>query len=140
METDDIRGGRRGRPARPVHMFTMDGRPMHVFGSSVEASASTGVNRGDISACCLGRRLSAGGYRWSFSASAPPARRPRSPRSVHQYRMDGSYVRAWPSVTEAARRTGVSAGNIYSCCHPSGRLLSAGGYRWSYDEGVVFNV
>lgn len=44
----------------------------------------------------------------------------------------GIVVQTYRAVQEAARETGISAGNITRCC--KGRTQHAGGYRWEYAE------
>ena len=52
--------------------------------------------------------------------------------SVLQFTKDGKFVNEFPSISEAARCTGINQGNICSCC--KGRFKSAGGYIWKYHE------
>ena len=40
----------------------------------------------------------------------------------------------YQSTKEAGRQTGISQGNICSCCH--GRLKTAGGYKWMFLGGI----
>ena len=42
------------------------GKLMGDFKSASEAAAKTGINATNISACCRGRRLSSGGFRWFY--------------------------------------------------------------------------
>lgn len=51
---------------RPVFQLNEFGNVLNTFDSVKEASKITGVNQGNISQCCNGRRLTAGGYIWIF--------------------------------------------------------------------------
>lgn len=37
------------------------------YGSTLEAATRTGINKGNINSCCMGRRKTAGGFRWEYA-------------------------------------------------------------------------
>nr|DAW13470.1 MAG TPA: Intron encoded nuclease repeat motif [Caudoviricetes sp.] len=43
-----------------------DGRTIGIFESMKEAERATGIFHESISACCRGKRRSAGGFNWSY--------------------------------------------------------------------------
>ena len=49
-------------------------------------------------------------------------------KPVAQLNLDGTLIKVWDGVSEAARGLGIYTGNISSCC--KGRLHKTGGYRW----------
>ena len=51
---------------KEVLQFTKDGKFVNEFPSAQEAGRCTGINRGNIWACCKGRYKSAGGYIWKY--------------------------------------------------------------------------
>lgn len=51
---------------------------------------------------------------------------------VYQYDLDGNFISEFSSTREAERETGISHTQIGNCCN--GKLNTAGGYVWSYDE------
>ena len=53
-------------------------------------------------------------------------------KPVLQYDLNGILVKEWPSIAEAKRILGISAGNIYSVCQK--KRKRAGGYVWAYKE------
>lgn len=53
---------------KKVIQYTKDGDFVNEFESTLKASKLTGINQGNISLCCLGKRKSAGGYVWQFVA------------------------------------------------------------------------
>lgn len=55
------------RSAKPVYQAGLDGAYIARWASAREASQKLGVEFKNISACCLGKRCSAGGYRWRFA-------------------------------------------------------------------------
>jgi len=52
--------------------------------------------------------------------------------AVRQYTIDMEYLNEFFSIQEASRCTKINRGNISSCC--SGKLNSAGGFKWNYTE------
>jgi len=53
-------------------------------------------------------------------------------KKVYQYSMDGTYIRPFVSVTEAAGHLGKSVNGISLCAR--GERKSAYKFRWSYEE------
>ena len=51
---------------KPVAMY-INGMIIRCFDSAIDAQEETGINRKNISACCLGHRKTAGGYNWKFA-------------------------------------------------------------------------
>ena len=52
---------------------------------------------------------------------------------ILQFTKDGTFVKEWPSLSEAYRQLGISYGNICNCL--KGRRKSAGGFVWRYAPG-----
>jgi len=56
-----------GGTDKPVRQLSKIGEFVKTFQSAYDAFRKTGINRGNISSCCTGRRKSVGGYRWQFA-------------------------------------------------------------------------
>lgn len=56
----------------------------------------------------------------------------RRRKVILQYSMNNVFIRQWPSLVEASRALGIAVSSISSCC--TGRIKSAGGYIWRYDD------
>lgn len=52
--------------AKPVLQFTKDGVFVKEWGCAMDACRALGIPKPNLSACCLGKRTSAGGYKWAF--------------------------------------------------------------------------
>lgn len=52
---------------------------------------------------------------------------------ILQFTKDGTFVKEWPSLSEAYRQLGILQSHICQCC--KGRRKSAGGYIWRYAHG-----
>ena len=59
-------------------------------------------------------------------------------RAVNQYDKDWNFVKRYLSIRDAAKQTGVNAGNICVCC--KGRIDKAGGYHWVYAYKVKMHL
>lgn len=53
-------------------------------------------------------------------------------RPVVQYDKNGTRLKQYDSVSEAAKTVGVKVGNISKCCNGKGK--SAGGFKWLYAD------
>lgn len=53
--------------SRPILMFTKDGEFIREFPSAKIAEDELGISHTHISQCCTGKRMTTGGYRWSFA-------------------------------------------------------------------------
>lgn len=53
---------------------------------------------------------------------------------VVQADLNGTPIKTWASMCEAAQFVGVSSGKISECC--TGRRKTVGGYKWFYADGV----
>ena len=49
---------------------------------------------------------------------------------VIQYAINDELIKEYPSLSEAARKTGTNVGSISECCH--GHRETEGGYKWSF--------
>lgn len=52
--------------AKPVNQFSLDGRLLNTYKSTMEASRQTGISQGDISDCCRNKRGRAGNFIWKY--------------------------------------------------------------------------
>lgn len=56
----------------------------------------------------------------------------RKKRKINQYELDGTFIRGFNSITEAAKDLNISASGISQCL--SGKNKKSGGYIWKYTE------
>lgn len=59
-------GTRNQQVSKPVNQYDLQWNLVAIYESLNEASRQTGVNQGNISAVCLGRYKTAGGFRWRY--------------------------------------------------------------------------
>ncbi len=66
MRASAIRRG--ANTGKPVAQYSIDGIYIKTFKSSHEAERETCIAQQNIGKCCLGKRPSAGGFKWAFSS------------------------------------------------------------------------
>lgn len=54
------------QPKKAVIQYTLNGEFVAKYSSTKDAERQTGVNSGNISLCCQGKRPTAGGYKWAY--------------------------------------------------------------------------
>lgn len=115
----------------PVYQFTQEGVLISMYTSPSEASLSTGIDAGKIRAVCNGKRMSAGGYVWSYSDSVDKYNPQKNrTKAVKQMDMSGNTIKVYGSIRQAEDELGVSHSLISACC--IGKRKSTGGYRWAF--------
>ena len=55
-------------------------------------------------------------------------------KAVVQCREEGTSINTFESAKEAERQTGINNANIISCCIGRKSHLTAGGYKWRYEN------
>ena len=58
----------------------------------------------------------------------------KTSKQIVQYTLTGEFIKAYPSLNEAERQTGLSKHNIRRVCDNSYGYKSAGGFAWKYKE------
>ena len=53
----------------PVYKLNLEGKIIDEYPSTREADRQNNLSNGAVSAVCLGKRMTAGGYRWAFVKS-----------------------------------------------------------------------
>lgn len=139
-----------GDNSKPVVQVSPDGKYfINEFNSATEAKEEVSI-ASHITDCCIGTRATAGGYQWRFAedyeynlpvglethqfyqeqarliAFEKVAESKFKP--VAQYDIQGTFIRTFDSVRDAAQSTGTDRTSLIQCC--SGRNKSAGGFIW----------
>lgn len=132
--TNLSRGGQRGgESCKPVKQYTLNGQLVSTYPSAKAASEQVdAANQSYITQCCKGKRVSAGGYLWSYEYATPPAYTKKYYKPVDQFTVDGIKIASFISLTAACDATGLSVSTIGDCCR--GRLKTSGGFVWRYQH------
>ena len=59
-----ISNSRKGKHVRPVVQLDKNGNTVRTFPSRIVAEHETGIDAGHIGSVCIGKRATAGGYKW----------------------------------------------------------------------------
>lgn len=141
---------------RPVNQYSLEGIYLHTWYSIKEAAEATNLTYTNIVACCSGKSLRAGEYRWQYwddsgleediesyyvlTGFANPREVEelkklnfeinRENQKILQYSIFGDFIKEWSSIHEAALFYQTPDSNICAVCQ--GRSKSARGYVWRY--------
>ena len=126
-------GGRSNR-GHPIYQYTLDGKFIRGFATLGDAQQAIGRT---ISLAACRQNTSQGGYIWrrykvdKLDVDVKPY---VNKKPVHQYSIDGYYIKTHNSLREAAlevrgRKTGTMIG---AACR--GRYDTVYGYRWSFEK------
>lgn len=127
-----VKGGKRG-----VCCYDSEGVKVRVFSTVLEGAFFIGEKRtGNVSACCTGKKRSAGGYQWRHQSDnlnfIEPLKKKRLPtKCISQFDRDGNKLKVFNSLTEAASSVKVPVANITRSA-TSG--YAAGGFYWRYED------
>lgn len=122
-----------------VLQFSLNSNLLNEFESGREAAKSLDISPSLISASCLGKQKSAGGYIWIYkedyeSRGLEINAYKKNTRSKNVVRMSlsGEYMDEYESVVEAERQLGIKRSNITSVCR--GEQKTSSGFKWAYKE------
>jgi hypothetical protein len=118
--------------ARPVCKLDQNGLFVKEFDSIVNAAKDSALNPNQISAVCIGKKFTAGGYRWVYKEEfGNTLRENKREKRVQQIAPTGDVVRVFATASEAANAIGCKIKKMrYACIN--GRVC--GGYTWKYVE------
>ncbi len=127
---------------KAVQKLTLEGEFIEEFMSQVEAFNKTGINRCNISSCCLGKIAQAGAFKWRFTDETE--RKDSIVKlkkiSINQITEDETILRTFNSIKEAALILEVSSRTIRRACK-SGKKTRKGFYLeyTNSEDGYRFN-
>lgn len=117
--------------SKHILQFNQRGELLAEYPSSMEASRITETSWRHISACCHGKRKTAGGYLWKYKEDmelGPPESIIPPLTIISKYSRDGQLLWIYSSIYEAAEDVGTTATHISGCV--LGKRKSAGGFIW----------
>lgn len=120
---------------KEVRQYDFDGQLISVFKSLKVCSVELGLRQGNISSCCNGKYISTGGFVFRFGNEPFDKYRTETDRRNEPVivkmldKKSGETLKSFCSMGDAERNTGISKSNIQRAI--SGKLKSAGGFKWS---------
>jgi predicted DNA-binding protein YlxM (UPF0122 family) len=132
---------------RAVCQFELDGKFIREFPSINKAAKPMNMSKYSILSCAFKIIESSGGFQWRFKDEVVNKDgkigniKPTGPvlphfhLAVYQFGLDGTFIRQYPSIIEAAKKTNISRYTIFSCADK--KIKSAGGFKWQFKKEVV---
>lgn len=120
--------------SKTIYQYSIDGEFVKEWKSAITIERELGYSSTCIGACCLGRRKQAYGYIWKhdYAEKVESITIGLECNPIHQYSLDGKFIRSWKSGKQIEKELGFYSTNIYLCCN--GGQISAYGFLWSYDK------
>lgn len=116
-----------------VDQYDKRGNLLASYDTVSAAGEATGVDAGNISACCSKTLKTAGKFVWRYKGEEFGLATHKASRRVQQFdKATGEFISEFASVKEAGERCAIESSNISRCC--TGKIKSAGGYVWKYPE------
>ena len=130
---------------KPVYQYSIDGEYIQTFVSSMQAAEILGCTSRSIRKACCGDLKQTGGYQWRHEKydKIESIRNEKSvkltrTKEVHQYTINGEYIRSFPSAKEATNFLNeTNSTKIKRAC--LGDVKQAYGYKWSYIKSENYN-
>lgn len=120
---------------KSVIQVTLEGKFVCKYPSLVDAEKATKIDSRSICLVCQGKRRKAGEYVWFYEKDYVQGRGMRKLaqcKKVRQFMRDGTFVKEYESVQDAAKAVGALHSNISNAC--LNRLQTSKGYIWRYIE------
>jgi len=120
---------------KPVSMYSLNGGLIKTFPSVTAAAEAMGVTDSCISACANKSTKSCCNKIWRYfeCEQLPQNEMPSKHKlckSIYQYDLQGTYIKEFDSLQEAAQATGVSVTAISNAA--KGKTMQSGGFIWRY--------
>lgn len=134
------RGNKACAKGRSVIRISLDGSEYKVYRSLTEAATENNQTVARISMVCSGKRITSGNYRWKYydggelQQKFEPLPLEDYPKiQVHQYTLDGQYVRSFVSAIAAAKSLNKHCtSSILNVCR---KQCGIGyGYQWRFEK------
>lgn len=125
---------------KPVHQYTREGKYIKSYKSAKEAEVlNLFFSYKNINACCKGSKKTHHNFMFSFDKKENIEPFDRSIKSgakeVHQYTLEGIYIKSYPSATRAGKELGLKFHSGINCCCTNYKgTVSAYGFKWSHDK------
>lgn len=125
-----------------IYKYDIEGNYISCYTTCVEAGKKNFLYPRVIEKCCRGELKSAGGFQWR---RVKPNTHTKNigklntgngnkylPTKVSQYKEDGTYIKTYPSIRQAAKELGIDPKNIREVLN--GHQKRAASYIWKKEE------
>lgn len=124
--------------AIPIAQYELDGTFIRTWECAMDVEKEWQIKHlhSGIAGCCRNKNRSAHGFMWKYyngdNSNIEPYKENTNKKLVEQYSITGEYIRAFESVLEASRISGISDTKIISSCKKE--KSTCGGYQWKYQK------
>lgn len=129
-----------------VLKFTREGKFVCAYSAAAEAAKALGIYPESLERCLKGNQKTAGGYQWRYRVDPNfddgmidipplPTRKYINAKIVYQFGQDGTFIREYPSMSEAARKVGISKHCLESCIK---NKKTGAGFQWRHASEPLF--
>jgi len=105
-----------------VNQYTLEGVFIKKYESIQDACKAVDRCASVISACCIGKSKTSGGFIWKFD----------DVYTFNQYSLSGELINEFETITKAAESTGTKPSGISQCIH--GKCRTSGGFIWKRES------
>jgi hypothetical protein len=118
---------------RPVIKYTLAGKKVDEYSSVAEAAQKNNSHRSSVRAVVQQKLKQLNGYVYRFKGTPYTGEYKdfSYEKKVTQYSLQGKKIKVYPSVKEAAHKTGNDSDTISKCALH--KTMTCGGYVWRYD-------
>lgn len=122
----------------PVCQYDLEGNFLKRYDGILDGSVATGVESGNISACCKNKIKTSGGFIWQYDGVELTLENllwhssDDNKVAVCQYSLSGGFIKKYKSSTEASIEVAVNNSLIVECC--KGHRKTGRGYIWRYAD------
>lgn len=120
--------------SKNIFQFDLYGNLIKEWESTTQIYNNLGFSRDCITECCRGSKGFYNKFQWSYNNDCDMYYNERSYRTIHQYDLQGNYIRPFLNAKEASGITGANQTTITNCCNKRNKVFTSGGYRWSYEK------
>lgn len=118
----------------PVLCYDLNNNFIKKYESAVAAGNELGISASGITACCrlYKGRASAAGFKWKYEKSdidISTIEYQEQKKVIHQFDLDGNFIRSYESISEGARQLGKDVHNFKKAI----KKCSAYNYLWLID-------
>lgn len=124
--------------SKPVCQYNRKGEFLQEYKSAAEAAKAIGCSFTSISQVCHKKRVTAGGYKWSFKGELPSQKQPRQ-KIVYCFDDQGFLLHEFESVDSAANYYQVPRWQVYTCANKNHRKRVKDILIFTYDSFVDWN-
>lgn len=120
----------------PVYQYDLQGNFLKSWNSASEAELELSIDNTNICSVIAGKRRKAGNFMWRayFVDKIPDYKRELSNKEVHQYNLEGDYIRSFESARQAK---GFNYKNVSQCC--TGEKKTHRGYKFSFVKSLRYS-